>query len=342
MHALTLTSIGQLTWGPTPDASPAPHEIVLQTIATGICGSDIHGYTGETGRRVPGQIMGHETVGQIHSLGTEVDPRRYPLGAIATVNPVIVSSEGRDLYRGREQHDPARTVIGVDPGFVSAFAERFCVPSDNVIVLPEHMPVAFGALIEPLAVGLQAVLRVRVMQGETVLVIGGGPIGQSSILAAKRAGASEIYVSEPDSTRRALCESLGAIALDPAVAPIPEQLTAAHGSPVDVAIDAVGISASLADALSSVAFGGRVCLVGMGAKQVDLSAFRVSTEERSIVGSFTYPHSVFVEAAEWVGDGDPQFAKLISAEILPQEADAAFRRLSSGVAAPGKVLIRFD
>jgi threonine dehydrogenase-like Zn-dependent dehydrogenase len=177
MRALRLEEFGRLAVVDVPEPVAGPGEIVIETVATGVCGSDIHGYTGHNGRRVPGQIMGHESVGRIHSLGEGVDAAAYPIGAPATVNPVVLSAAGRDRYRGREQHDPERSVLGVDPARLSAFASRFPVPAENVVVLPESMPIAYGALIEPLAVGLNGVRRAGLREGDSVLVIGGGPIG---------------------------------------------------------------------------------------------------------------------------------------------------------------------
>ena len=340
MRALQLVEFGHLAAADLGDPVAAPGEVVIRVLATGICGSDIHGFTGENGRRIPGQIMGHESVGRIHAIGEGVDPEAAPVGSLATFNPVILTAERMELFAGREQHDPERRVIGVDPTLISAFAEYISVPLRNIVTLPETMPVAYGALIEPLAVALNAVRRVGVKKGDTVLVVGGGPIGQSTILAALHEGAGAVYVSEIDAARRDLCSSLGAIAIDPLAGAVPEQLLALHGNHADVAIDAVGIRETLADALLSTSYGGRVCLVGMGQQELALSAFRVSTEERSIVGSFCYTFAGFREAAEWVATGDPIFGKLISAEVTMDEANDAFLRLAHNPDVPGKVLVR--
>lgn len=341
MRALQLESFGRIVVVDLPEPEAAAGKIVIETIATGICGSDIHGYTGDNGRRIPGQVMGHETVGRVVALGDGVDASAYPLGALVTVNPVFLGDDARARFAGREQHAPDRSLLGVDPTIVSAFAERFAVPSQNVVVLPEGMPEEFGALVEPLAVGLNAVRRVGVSEGERVLVIGGGPIGQACVLAAFHEGASEVVVSEPNAGRRELCERLGATALDPRAAPLAEQL-ADLGGPVPVTVDAVGITESLADALSVTSFGGRISLVGMGSPELSLAAYRISTEERSLVGSFTYSHETFVDCAKWVGEGDVRLEGLISERVGLEAADAMFTRLASVVDVPGKALVRFD
>ncbi len=342
MRALRLEDFGRFVVADIDEPTAGPGEILIETVVTGVCGSDIHGYTGDTGRRVPGQIMGHETVGRIHAIGHGVDAAEYVLGAPATVNPVVLSEAGRKRFRGREQHDPDKSVLGVDPSRLSAFASRFSVPAENVIVLPETMPITYGALIEPLAVALNGVRRIGLRAGESVLVVGGGPIGQSAVLAALHEGASTVYVSELHPARRELCERLGAISIDPVQAPVDEQVLARHGELVDAAIDAVGLADSLDAALRSTRYGGRVALVGMATPRFEIDAYRVSTEERSIVGSFTYSYPVFEDAAAWVAQGDEVFANLISVTVPLAEADALFQRLATTGDIPAKALISFD
>lgn len=340
MRALRLVDFGSVAPAEIPEPIVGPAEVILQILATGICGSDIHGFTGENGRRVPGQVMGHESVGRVVAIGDGVQPSQAPIGRLATFNPVILAADRMKEFAGHEQHDPQRRVVGVDPTIVSGFAEFVAVPARNVVLLPESMPVAYGVLIEPLAVALNAVRRVCIAQGDSVLVVGGGPIGQSTVLAALHDGAGPVFVSELDDARRALCATLGAIPIDPRGGAIPDQLATIHGGLVDVAIDAVGVSSTLADSLTSTVYGGRVCLVGMGQPELTVPAYRVSTEERSIIGAFTYSFSIFEEAAAWVGTGDPIFGTLISAEVSLDEAQGAFERLAHHRDVPGKILVR--
>lgn len=341
MRALVLKDFGEMAVCDLPDPVPAAGEVIVDVVATGICGSDIHGYTGETGRRVRGQVMGHESVGRIAALGDRVNPAQFAIGSVATFIPLLLSTASREAFAGREQHAPDRTVIGVATDRIAAFAEKIVVPAENIVILPSEMPIAHGALIEPLAVALNAVRRINVKAGDLVIVIGGGPIGQSVVLAALREGAKRVFVSEPDASRRSLCEALGATALDPTtVISVADAITAEAGRLADVAVDAVGNTSSLADALSSTSFGASVCLVGMGAVELAVDAYRVSTEERSIVGSFCYSFDVFREAAGWVGAGDSAFAALISHEVTLEQGPAEFRRLARHADVAGKVLVR--
>ena len=224
----------------------------------------------------------------------------------------------------------------------AAFADYVVVPIQNVVQLPADMPISYGALIEPFAVAVHAVRRVHAEKGQKALVVGGGPIGQSTILALRRAGITDIVISEVDVKRRLLCERIGAIAVNPKDGPLADQVTATFGRLADVTVDAVGSSPTIEDALNSTAFGGTVCLVGMGAKTLTLDAFRISTEERSLVGSFTYSAQDFRDAAAWIATGPPELGELISREILPDEANDAFAGLANGGGSAGKILVRFD
>ncbi len=339
MLALVLDDFGKMSVREQQKPVAGPDEILVEIAATGICGSDIHGFTGENGRRVPGQIMGHETVGVVAECGSEAKEYGFSVGDVVTFNPVVVPAEQAVEYVGREQHCPDKYVIGVAHDVVAAFAQFVAVPARNVVALGSDMPIEFGALIEPIAVGVHAVRRVGVQPGVSVLVIGGGPIGQSVVLAARMEGATDIVVSEVDPGRRALCARLGARTLDPAGGPLPDQVKALLGGPAAVAIDAVGIGATVAAALESVKLGGAVCLVGMGTPRFELDAYRVSTEERSLVGSFTYSAEDFRDAAEFVSSAPPELGELISRRVPLHDGPQAFTDLAAGDGTAGKVLV---
>lgn len=342
MRVLVLKEYGLLAVESRPDPTPSDDEVVIRIFATGICGSDIHGFTGENGRRFPGQIMGHESVGRIDALGRGAERFGLALGDLATFNPVIVPIEDTITFKGREQHSPKKRVIGVDPDYVSGFAERVIVPARNVVSLPPGIPPSHGALIEPLAVAFHAVGRANVSPGDKVFVVGGGPIGQSIILAALRNGAVEVVVSELDASRRDLCESLGATVLKREDASVADRLWARWHSLADVGIDAVGITATLREALLSTRLGGNVCLVGMGSPELAIDAYRISTDERNLIGSFTYSTADFRDAAAWVSTGEVNIQALIGREVPMEQANDAFAGLARMDRAAGKVLVRLD
>jgi L-iditol 2-dehydrogenase len=342
MRALVLQEFGRMAVEERDTPTPKAGEVLIAVTATGICGSDVHGFTGENGRRIPGQVMGHESVGKVAGFGPDTPSGGLAIDAVVTFNPVVVTGQDAKTYAGREQHSPNKTVIGVATDISAAFADYVVVPVQNVVALPADLPISHGALIEPLAVAVHAVRRVRAEKGQKALVIGGGPIGQSAVLALRMEGVADIVVSEVDENRRLLCARIGATVVDPKDGSVVDQVRATFGQLADVTIDAVGITPTIADALNATAFGGSVCLVGMGARTLSLDAFRISTEERSLVGSFTYSAQDFRDAASWVASSPPELGELISREVPLDEANDAFVGLAKGDGTAGKVLVRFD
>ncbi|MCW2810535.1 MAG: zinc-containing alcohol dehydrogenase [Friedmanniella sp.] len=232
-----------------PDPRPGPGEVLIEVIATGICGSDFHGYSGENGRRHPGQVMGHETVGRVAALGAGV--ASPVLGRLVTVNPVMACGECEACRAGREQHCARKVVLGVAPEISAAFADLVAVPAANVVELPEEMPAELGALVEPLAVGWHAVRRGDATPADRLLVIGGGPIGQACVLAARRLGLGSVVVSDVSASRRDLCARLGADVVDPSAGDLAGAVSDRLGGPATLVVDAVGVSATVADALAA-------------------------------------------------------------------------------------------
>lgn len=342
MKALVLQDFGQMVVEELPDPTAGTGEVLVSVLATGICGSDVHGYTGENGRRAPGQVMGHESVGKVAALGPGTEGAGLAIGDTVTFNPVVVPESAVKEYAGREQMCPDKYVIGVAQHVVASFAQLLTVPLRNVVALPAEMPVEYGALVEPLAVALHAVRRAGVRPSQAVFVAGAGPIGQSVVMALLMAGVQRIVVSDVDAGRRALVEQLGARSLDPTAEPAPDQVRVVIGGPADVSIDAVGIDRTVQDCLLATRLGGAVCLVGMGAPHLSLDAYRISVDEHTLVGSFTYSSADFADAAAWVGTSPPQAAALISRSVPLAEGPETFAALARGDGTPGKVLIRLD
>jgi threonine dehydrogenase-like Zn-dependent dehydrogenase len=340
MRVLVLDDWWKLVVAERPDPVPADDEVLLEIHATGICGSDIHGFTGATGRRQLGQVMGHETVGRVIAIGDGVRPGPgLEIGTVATVNPVMNCGHCAMCRAGAEQACPDKSVIGVDPAVSSAFADKMIAPAANVIPLPDTMPTDYGALIEPLSVGYHAIQRGRIGSDDRVLVIGGGPVGQACVLAAKRVGASQIAVSELSVDRRRLNESLGAAALDPTTTAVAAAAADALGGPPTVVVDAVGSSASIDSAFQAAAPGSTIVLVGMGEAELSLRAYEISTQERSVVGSFTYSRAEFSATAEWVGTGPAELGQLIEGRVGLDGGAEAFTGLARGDITASKILV---
>jgi threonine dehydrogenase-like Zn-dependent dehydrogenase len=320
-----------------PEPQPKPGEVVVEVIATGICGSDFHGYSGENGRRHPGQVMGHETVGRIDELGPGVSD--LARGQLVTINPVMACGTCAACRDGQQQWCSRRVVLGVAPEIPAAFADRVAAPAQNVVVLPESMPAELGALVEPLAVGYHAVRRGGATAEDRVLVIGGGPIGQACLLGARRLGVTNLAVSDVSASRRDLCARLGGQVIDPTAEDLAQAVVARLGGPASLVIDAVGVNQTVADAFAASGLGSRIVLVGMGSPRLELSAYAVSTEERTLIGAFTYTADDFAQTAAWVGTVPDGIEALIDGRVGWDGAPQSFDDLARGRSTASKILV---
>lgn len=335
MRALVFHGPGSIAVEKRPDPVPGPGEALLEIIATGICGSDLHGYTGENGRRHPNQVMGHETVARVRGGDLAAG---ISVGDLVTVNPVIGCEQCPSCAAGEEQACPDRRVIGVDPTISSAFADLMVVPTRNVVPLPAGVPEEHGALVEPLAVGYHAARRGRCDSADAVLVLGGGPIGQACVLAARRLGAERIVVSEPDPGRAALTAALGAQLVTPST--VTTETEKLLGAKPTLVLDAVGSSATLTSALAVAARTARIVLVGMNEPGVTLPAYEISTAERELIGAFCYNRAEFADTAAWVAEAGSRLDPLIDHRVGWSGAPGAFRDLAAGTVQASKILVR--
>jgi threonine dehydrogenase-like Zn-dependent dehydrogenase len=337
MRALVLRDFYDIAVEERPDPVAGPGQVVVEVIATGICGSDFHGYSGENGRRHPGQIMGHETVGRIRELGTEV--AELMVGQLVTVNPVMSCGACPACLSGQEHWCSRRVVLGVAPEIPAAFADRVVVPAANIVPLPEEMPEELGALVEPMAVGYHAIRRGQPKPDDRVLVIGGGPIGQACLLAARRLGVRAMALSDVSPSRRDLCARLGAEVVDPTAGNLPEAVADRLGGPATLVVDAVGVNQTVADAMAASSQGSRIVLVGMGSPRLELAAYALSTEERALIGSFTYTAAEFTQTAEWVGTVPGGIGELIDGRVGWEGAPQSFDDLARARSPASKILV---
>ena len=313
-----------------------PDEALLSIIATGICGSDIHGAAGHTGRRSVGQVMGHETVGRVMAVGSsDNDPL---LGVTVAVDPVVSCGSCSPCMSGLHQHCATGWVVGVRPDVDGAFASHIVVPVRNLAPLPPGMTDWHGALVEPLAVGYHAIRRGRTEPSDRVLVLGGGPIGQGLALACRRVGIEALVVSEPDSGRATFIErELGFHTSRPDN--LDEAVHETLGGPATLVFDAVGNESSMADALSHSAPHARVVLVGMDAPRLSISAYEISSRERTIIGTICSTREHFRETAEWAGQNASIISRLADLHAPLREAPEVFAKLMAGTLRANKMLL---
>lgn len=274
MQALRKTRAGfglELLDAADPPA-PGPGEVVVRVAHVGICGSDVHAYEWTDGygfmtKRLP-LTMGHEFAGHVAAVGADAP---WAEGARVAVLPGVACGTCAACRRGDARNCERKETIGLT--LDGGFARHVRVPAQNCIALPDGVDTEVGALAEPLGVGCEAVLTGEVKLGDTVLVLGPGTIGQGIALMARAAGAGRvIVVGRADRPRFDVLRQLGVGDLvDVAEGPLREQVLALTGGrPVDVALEATGIPASIHDGLSVLKKGGVIVAVGIHAAPVTI------------------------------------------------------------------------
>jgi len=326
MRALVFDGPHRMHIEDRPRPEPGPGRVRIRVAYVGICGSDLHGYTGESGRRTPGMVMGHEASGWVEHLGDGVNG--LEVGQAVTFNPSL-PCDGRCGHQFENRCVDLR-VIGVTPEIQGAFADAIVVDADRVVPLGE-VDLLSGAMVEPMAVAVQAVRQCELRPGDRLLVVGGGMIGQCVARAARLMGAGLVVVSETMPERRALAAEAGFETADPA--------DVAGFGPMDVAVDAVGVSATASAAIRAVRKGGVVGFVGLGLPEVSIPLFDVVVPERTIVGSFCYTDEVFNDTVRQVGDGRVDLRPLLGSVETLEAAGDAFEQLATGDRKEVKVVV---
>src|SRR5271156_6358931 len=211
MKALLLSQYNQLDLADLPAPEAGTDEILVRVAACGICGSDVHGFDGTSGRRIPPIVMGHEAAGVVAAVGSEVS--KFAVGDRVTFDSTVYCGVCAFCRKGEINLCDDRQVVGVSCGDYSragAFAEYVAVPERIVYKLPDALGFAEAAMLEAVSVALHAVAVSKLEGGETALVIGAGMIGLLTLQAARAAGCSRVFVADIDATRLKSAAALGA------------------------------------------------------------------------------------------------------------------------------------
>lgn len=199
IEALVFEGLGRLVVAEREERALGPTEIRVRTGSVGICGSDVHGYTGANQRRVPGMVMGHEAAGIVIDRGSDVT--ELDLGSHVAINPAVTCGACEFCLAGEDHRCSHRRLYGCVLELPGAFADSFVVEALNAVPFDGPAPLEWGALVEPLAVGDHGTGLLDTEPSTRLLVIGAGPIGLGAALGARRRGLTEIVVSEPDGHR---------------------------------------------------------------------------------------------------------------------------------------------
>jgi L-iditol 2-dehydrogenase len=289
MKALLLTAPSRLEWVDFPDPAPADDEVLLRVRACGICGSDVHGWDGSSGRRNPPLIMGHEAAGEVVALGSGVDG--WHTGDRVTFDSTLWCGTCRFCRSGQVNLCENRRVVGVAPTEYKkhgAFAEFLTVPARVLHRVPDSLPFEQAAMIEPVSIAVHAVRRVGSLTGATAVVVGSGMIGLLVVQALRWAGARRIIAVDLADNRLELARRLGAThAFNPAQADVAAEVAGVtEGLGAEVSFEVVGFTPTLNLALATLKRGGTCVMVGnLSPKTQDFPLQAVVTRELTITGS---------------------------------------------------------
>jgi len=326
---LLLEKYNQLIYTDVPDPQVGPDDVLVRVKACGICGSDVHGLDGSTGRRIPPLIMGHEAAGIVAQVGPKVD-NLHP-GARVTFDSTVYCGACFFCRRGEINLCDHRRVLGVSCGDYrqhGAFAEYVAVPRHIIYPLPANISFEQSAMVEPCSVAFHAAAITPLALNDTAVVVGAGIIGLLLIQALRASGCGQIIAVDPAPERLTLAQQLGADkSLNPnegdAVARI-KKMTGGRGA--DATFDAVGINASLKTALNSLRKGGALTLIGNLVSEVGLALQTVVTGEISVQGSCA-SRGDYPACLDMIARGAIRVDPLISAIAPLSEGPQWFQRL---------------
>lgn len=312
---------------PTPGFGP--HEVLIQVKACGICGSDVHGYDGSTGRRIPPLIMGHEASGIVAEIGASVTSLRP--GDRVTFDSTVSCGHCPFCLRGDINLCDNRQVLGVacaDFRRNGAFAEYVAVPQHIVYPLPDSFPYEKAALIEAVSIAVHAAKITGIQPGSSAVIVGSGMIGLLAVQAFRVFGCTQILAIDLEQSKLDLARQLGAdqtfLATDPDL--LAKLKAATGGQGPDIAVEVVGAQKSILTAIEGVRRGGTVTLIGNLAPRVEIPLQIVVTRQLRLLGSCASAGE-YGECIDLMTSGAINVNPLISALAPLREGAAWFNRL---------------
>ena len=342
MRALLLSEYKRLSVVDMPIPAIADDEALVRVKACGVCGSDIHGYDGSTGRRIPPLVMGHEAAGVIARVGGRV--AGFEAGDRVTFDSMVSCGTCHFCRDGQINLCDNRMVLGVSCGDYrrhGAFAEYVAVPARILYKLPDTLSFERAALTEAVSIAVHAVNRRLPAAGEIVVVVGAGMIGVLTIQVLKAKGARTIVAVDVDAQKLDLARQMGATHLiDANAVDVPETvagLTGGRGA--DVAYEVVGHGDTVASAIRSVRKGGTVVVIGNLSSTVELPLQSMVTREVSVLGSCG-SNGEIPECIDLLARGVIEVDPIISLTAPLDAAPALFARLYDGDNTLMKVIIQ--
>ncbi len=341
MKALVLDKYMELNYREFAKPVIESDEVLIKVKACGICGSDVHGMDGSTGRRQTPLIMGHEASGEIVELGTDVEG--WKQGDRVTFDSTIYPLNDWYTLKGQYNLSDNRKVLGVSPMEYKrhgAFAEFVAVPAHILYKLPDNVSFTHAAMVEPVAVAAHAVSRSNIQPGQSAVVIGAGMVGMFVIKMLEIAGAGPIIAVDLDENKLELSKGFGAThtfnSSDKDIQRKIKELTKDRGA--DVGFEVVGLSNTVNLCIDSIRKGGTVVLVGNLKPEITIPLQKVVTTELSLLGSCAI-NGEYEVGLDLMASGRIKVDNLISAVAPLSEGAIWFKRLYEKEPGLNKVIL---
>jgi len=288
MKALVLEKYNELIYKDVPDPVIKSNEVLVRVMACGICGSDVHGLDGSTGRRIPPMIMGHEASGIIEKTGADVTG--WKCGDRVTFDSTVYPLNDWYTLEGLYNLSDNREVLGVSPGLYKrdgAFAEFIAIPQHILYKIPDKVTFKQAAMVEAIAVALHSIIIAGIKPGDRCVVVGAGTIGIFILKLLKISGTSTIIAIDINQKR---LEQAGKEGIDHTFLSTDKELyekilTLTNNRGADISFEAVGMSESVNIAIDTLRKGGKTVLVGNISPKVEFPLQKVVTRELSVLGS---------------------------------------------------------
>jgi len=326
MKALVYDGPEMLAFRDVADPVPQVGQQLIKVLSVGICGSDMHAFLGHDERRPAPLILGHEAAGEI--VGGPRDGERV------TVNPLVTCGICQACVLGHDNLCPERLIISMPPR-EGAFSQYLVMQDDNLVTVPDHVSLDAASLAEPIACGWHTVrLAKAALSGDakTALVIGGGAIGLGAALSLSAQGVADVIIVEPNALRR---DVLNTKCQQTAISP--DDLP--NDAQFDLVIDGVGYAATRATASAHARPGGVIGHIGLGEGTGGLDVRRMTLQEITFIGTYTYTAQDFRDTAAAIFDG--RLGLLDWTEQRPlSDGAAAFADIRAGRTAAPKIILR--
>lgn len=342
MKALVLKEYNTFSFEDAPPPEVGPEDVLIRVKACGICGSDVHGMDGSTGRRIPPIIMGHEASGVIEQIGSGVT--EWQSGDRVTFDSTVVTRQDFYSQKGTFNLSDFRKVLGVSCGEYrqhGAFAEYVAVPQSILYRLPEGLSFEQAAMTEPVSVAFHAVNLLPSEINDSAVVVGCGMIGLFVIQALRIKGCGKIIAIDLDRSHLDMALKFGA---DFAIKSDEGETTdkikiLTHGRGADLAFEVVGIVPTVTMAINAVRKGGKVGLIGNLSPKVELPLQAVVTRQLTLYGSCASAGE-YPACLDMIASGRVKVDEMISAVVPLSEAASWFDRLHKGEPGLMKVIVK--